>query len=179
MRTILRKFDEIGANVIGVLPKSLYRAFDLLCIVIRPSTCALAVAIVALIAYYSGQSEWLWSGVATLVMVPLSTIAKFATRRPRPVSMYTDAMKIKSYSFPSSHAYGAMLAGGFVSIFLISVIAGPLAYVLTTAVMAIVVIVGAARVYLGAHFPSDVLGGFLLAIVVLSGVIAMFNLEGF
>lgn len=70
-----------------------------------------------------------------------------------------------SYSFPSGHAAGSMILYGTL-IFLIPVIIQkkvfrPLIQILLAF---IIVSVGISRIYLGVHFPSDILGGFLLSL---------------
>ena len=177
MKTILRDFDETIGALTGRLPKYFYRPFEVLCLIVRPSSWALAVMLLTLFNYANGEKAWVWAGVAILALLPLSTVAKLVARRQRPVSIYTESMKIKSYSFPSSHAYSSMLAGGFVGIFLLS-LGGAAAFVFAPLILLVIVLVGIARVFLGAHFPSDVLGGFLLAIVILWLVNISFDLVG-
>jgi membrane-associated phospholipid phosphatase len=67
----------------------------------------------------------------------------------------------QGYGFPSSHAafYGAIA----ITIFFMDRTAGYIA-------MVIALIIGAARVFTGVHSPLDVLGGFLLALLVSSFV---------
>ena len=72
------------------------------------------------------------------------------------------------YSFPSGHAALSMVAYGIVAVLLARQRGLPswLRVVGIALAAALVVGIGISRVYLGAHFPSDVLGGWLLGAVI-------------
>lgn len=75
------------------------------------------------------------------------------------------------YSFPSGHALFAVLLGGVLVLLAESLVRRwRLRRVLQVAVVLVVLAVGASRVYLGAHWPSDVLGGYLLGVLALWGL---------
>lgn len=80
-------------------------------------------------------------------------------------------MRVKSYSFPSSHAYSAALAGGYLGLEVLH--AG--AWTASVLFAALIFLIGVSRVHVGAHYPSDVIAGWLLGaaatlIVVLAGL---------
>ena len=78
-------------------------------------------------------------------------------------------VKLQTYSFPSGHAVGATVFYGFAAILLWFYIASKLwRAVIGTAIVAVIVTVGFSRVYLGAHYPTDVLAGFLEGVAWLS-----------
>ena len=81
--------------------------------------------------------------------------------RPRPFTAHSTVHVLLSRStdpsFPSDHAAAAF------AIATIAILVRPR---LGTAVVLLAVIVGYARVYVGAHYPGDVLGGALVGIVV-------------
>ena len=112
----------------------------------------------------------LWKGRRTLAIgwmaataggVALDTVLKLAVHRTRPV-YGAEFLHGHSYSFPSGHAMGAMIGYGMLSYALTrTVVTGPARRALSHGVAAAAVLaVGVSRVYLGVHYPSDVLGGY-------------------
>ena len=95
--------------------------------------------------------------------------------RPRPSPDLVSVIEIKdSGSFPSGHAIFAIAFFGalfyFSSIYISHQILRRLAQV--TAV-AFILLTGVSRIYLGAHWPSDVLGGYLLGCFILAVLVPL------
>jgi len=81
-----------------------------------------------------------------------------------------------SLSFPSGHALFAMVFGGLLIVLASDIIRPvkirrPIQIGLALLILAI----GASRVYLGVHFPSDVLGGYLFGAMALLGLVWLRN----
>jgi undecaprenyl-diphosphatase len=98
-------------------------------------------------------------------------VMKIAIERARPDGFAL--FHLDTYSFPSGHATGAMALYGFVAYILCALY--PRKRVLWIAPASFIIfMIGASRVYLGVHFPSDVLGGFLVgSIWILIGISAV------
>nr|WP_286183580.1 phosphatase PAP2 family protein [Bacillus sp. ISL-55] len=66
------------------------------------------------------------------------------------------------YSFPSGHSMGSLIFYGLIAYFIVRSARKPFTKWMTTIVAGfLVVCIGFTRIYLGAHFPSDVLAGHL------------------
>jgi undecaprenyl-diphosphatase len=96
----------------------------------------------------------------------IENILKRAVHRTRPP--YGAAyLSGHSFSFPSGHATGSLI--GYTMLAYVLIIHWRTSRPLRTAIVAvaalIVLLVGISRIYLGVHYPSDVLGGWVTAAV--------------
>jgi undecaprenyl-diphosphatase len=113
-----------------------------------------------------------WLAITMAGALALDVALKFAFRRPRPQVFFGVAPH--SYSFPSGHAlcsfcfYG-VLAG------LIAARTRSRALRVAVGVIAatLVVAIGLSRIYLGMHYASDVVAGYLAAAVWVSGLLVL------
>jgi undecaprenyl-diphosphatase len=121
-------------------------------------------AVVALGMYWANRRREFLAAAGTLGILILSPILQLLVDRSRPPA---DLVGINApfggFSFPSGHAYQSFVFYGFL-IFLASVLVErtwPRRAV--QAFLALLILaIGVSRVYLGAHWPSDVLGAYLL-----------------
>jgi membrane-associated phospholipid phosphatase len=111
-------------------------------------------------AWLYHKKSWHWL-LALFIAVPggmlLNVALKYAFHRTRP-SFDDPLLILTTYSFPSGHTSGATLFYGMLAAYLISSLRGVATRTLIC-VMAIVMVllVGLSRIYLGAHYFSDVL----------------------
>ena len=105
--------------------------------------------------------------VITIVASGCNAILKQFLHRTRPDTLYVTAMRFKSYSFPSGHAFGSLLTFGLIAYLAAKHWDSPWNYITPIALGILILLIGLSRVHLGAHFPSDVIGGWLLAATVL------------
>lgn len=105
---------------------------------------------------------WLMLG-AVLGGVALNNLLKFAFARPRPDFVTCAAARVFTTSFPSGHAtlsaityltMGALLARMHPSLTI-------RIYLMLGAVF-LILLIGISRIYLGVHYPTDVLGGWCI-----------------
>ncbi len=99
----------------------------------------------------------------------LNTTVKGWIDSPRPTpDLVRVTERADGLGFPSGHSSGAMiLFGALAWISWQNISPGLLRMTAVAGSILIVFVVGAARIFTGAHWPSDVLGGYLLAIAAL------------
>lgn len=112
-----------------------------------------------------------WRRGAILVIVTmagaglLDTLLKLSFGRARPTPFFDYPLPV-SASFPSGHALFAASFFGGLAVLISHRVRHRLARVLVWALaLALITLVGASRVYLGVHYPSDVLAGYAIAVV--------------
>lgn len=86
-------------------------------------------------------------------------LLKYIIHLPRPTNIYHG---VSTYSFPSSHTTMNVVIYGFLSIMMVRQIAAKWRWVMFFAIAFIAFIIGFSRLYLGAHWFSDVLGGYFI-----------------
>jgi membrane-associated phospholipid phosphatase len=125
---------------------------------------ALLVLFIGFLAWWRlGKLEGIaiWSsGVISLV----DDLIKLAVNRPRPLPEQVQIIGINhGNGYPSSHAFFATIFLGFLAYLLFIKVKNRSWKILSLILLiALILLVGASRIYLGAHWPSDVLGGYLI-----------------
>ena len=102
--------------------------------------------------------------VLILVSVLINTIIKEIFAIPRPLDdivhpLYTSLAK--GFSFPSGHAQGSMTLWG-----LIIILNRKSVKIIITSIF-MILLISFSRLYLGVHFPTDILSGWVVGVVVL------------
>jgi len=106
--------------------------------------------------YCRAAGFWAMTVLGGLVGVQL---LKWLIHSPRPVAIYHGA---SAFGFPSGHTTMSVILYGFLAILLARGLSSTLRWGLFVAVLLISFIIAISRLYLGAHWLSDVLGGFFI-----------------
>ena len=120
---------------------------------------SLIVAVAAWLAWrrcWRTAAYWL---VVAAVAHGLVQIGKYALARPRPIALYSG---IERFSFPSGHTTVTTAVLGFLAFLLMRGQALRAQLAIASGAALYIALVAFSRVYLGAHWMSDVLGGMSL-----------------
>lgn len=120
--------------------------------------------------------------VALLIASVFSGIAanfllKVAFGRPRPEVEATLAETLTA-SFPSGHAMSAAITYGTVAFLVGRMATGAVRWLTWAGAAGLIVLIGLSRLYLGVHYPSDVLAGWLGGIGWTALLILIFHMLG-
>ena len=100
----------------------------------------------------------------------LNLLLKFSFARVRPASFF-DYPLPGSPSFPSGHAlYAASVFGGLAVLLTARIQNLLLQLAIWLVAISLILLVGLSRVYLGVHYPSDVLAGYAIGVVWVTAV---------
>jgi len=96
----------------------------------------------------------------------LDMVLKYSFRRPRPPAAYFGTPIPHSYSFPSGHALVFLCFFGILASLATARIRNLAARIVIWSVACgLIGMIGLSRIYLGVHYPSDVLAGYAAATV--------------
>ena len=96
----------------------------------------------------------------------LNKLIKIIIKRPRPSHLHL--IVAKGFSYPSGHAMGSMSLYGFLLYLVYKKIKNKyLKVFLITILIYIIITIGLSRIYLGVHYASDVIGGYLLSLSII------------
>jgi membrane-associated phospholipid phosphatase len=104
----------------------------------------------------------------------LNALVKLAVHRARPV-LPDPVAHANGLSFPSGHAQSAMVAASLLGLLALPRLHGAWRAVAVAAGVAWVLAIGFARVFLGVHFVSDVLAGYVLGAAWVAAMTAAFR----
>jgi undecaprenyl-diphosphatase len=131
-------------------------------------------AIVATVIFYRMRwrraAAWIVVTLAGALVIELAL--KFAFHRPRPMPFYGAVPH--TYSFPSGHSlFSFCFYGVLAGLLAVRLRSRALRRLLWVAAVLLILAVGFSRIYLGVHYPTDVLAGFLAAAVWTSTMIVL------
>ena len=114
-------------------------------------------------------------GLVLILALSSNILLKEIINRSRPLGEHM--VTVKTLSYPSGHAMVSMAFYGFL-IYLIAYfkINKILKVCLITVLALLILSIGISRIYLGVHYPSDVLGGYIAGIMWVTFCVLIFNL---
>ena len=113
--------------------------------------------------------------ISTTGGIVLTTILKAVFQRARP-ELFQSNYTASFYSFPSGHATVAVGFYGTLALLLALRLEGWKRWTVAAVGVALVLLIGFSRLYLGVHYPTDILAGYLSASVWVSTVGSAFLL---
>ena len=120
-----------------------------------------AIILLFVLGGWTGKKTAIVIAISMIVLVPIGVIAKDAVARPRPIIPKSDYLIAadSEFAFPSGHAL-IVSAGATVALLLFN--NTPRRIVVSLALTIEAALVCISRVYVGGHYPLDIVGGILL-----------------
>jgi undecaprenyl-diphosphatase len=135
--------------------------------------------LLAVVVYLFYRRGWRLSAVLLAVSTGgsavLTTVLKGVFKRARP-ELFDSGYDASFYSFPSGHATVAVGFYGMLTLVLTYRLRGRARWAVVVSGVLVVLLIGFSRLYLGVHYPTDILAGYLAALlwlVCVGGVYAL------
>lgn len=131
--------------------------------ILRGIAGALAIGLLA-----AGRRREGFVSAGVLALLFVSPLLQWLIDRPRPPADLLVIDPLSTPSFPSGHAYQSLIVFGLL-LGLVAVFINRtwLCRSLQVFLILLILAIGLSRIYLGAHWPSDVLGSYVIGILVL------------
>lgn len=158
----IKSFDIWGYNVIS---KSISEYMTPVAKVITRFGNAESLVLITIILFIIIKNKKIkW---AIPINLACSTILNFTLKniiqRPRPIEYRI--INANGYSFPSGHSMVSMAFYGFLIYLIYKNVKNKYIKVISILLLStLILLIGVSRIYLGVHYTSDVIGGFLLSI---------------
>jgi undecaprenyl-diphosphatase len=137
----------------------------------------LALLVVVVFLFY--RKGWKLSAILLIVSTAgsavLTTVLKSVFQRARP-ELFDSGYHASFYSFPSGHATVAVGLYGMLTLVLAYHLRGAARWAVVVLGISVVLLIGFSRLYLGVHYPTDVVAGYLAALLWLVCVGAVYAL---
>lgn len=138
---------------------------------------AIVIGIATVVLFFAIKNKRLSFAILGNIVGVLivNQVFKFLIQRPRPDEEYR-LIEQGGYSFPSGHSMCSMAFYGFLVYLAFRYIKNAKVRIFATAGLgALVLLIGFSRIYLGVHYASDVVAGFLLSLAYLIFYISLVN----
>ena len=166
-------FDDNIYNLLYSLRSS---SMDLIMKTITQFGNTIPVIIITLVLMITltSRKEVFLIGSNTILTVGSNQILKHIICRPRP--NHLRLIVENGYSFPSGHAMISICLYGLLIYLINKKIKNKILKVLLTIILILLILgIGISRIYVGVHYPSDVLAGYLLSLSILIFSITIVN----
>ena len=134
----------------------------------------LIILTILLIVVLKNKKVGLSICINLVVVTILNQLLKRLLQRPRPTEFRI--IEETGYSFPSGHSMVSMAFYGYLIYLIYRFVKNKyLKWISIVLLSLLICLIGISRIYLGVHYTSDVLGGFLISISYLVIYISAFN----
>ena len=171
--SLLAWFDAMVVSLAGMIPRAVTPFMNAVSILGNFYEDIIIIVVIAAWELMRRHYNRALVTILTLLAFPLFFVVKETVSRARPAGELVIATGLPGYSFPSGHAVTSAVAFGILAILAYSHLKRPWKYIVLAACLLLIFAIGVSRIYLGAHYPTDVVGGWLLALIVLSALRAL------
>lgn len=155
-------FDQYFYELVRKLESQFFDNYFVL--VTRLGNTLTIVVVVVLFMLLFRNKNSIILGLLTMNSAISNTVIKHIIRRERPVGL--KLVEQGGYSFPSGHTMIAVAVYGYLLYLVWTKITNKyLKYGLSILLSILIISIGISRVYVGVHFMSDVVAGFILSII--------------
>lgn len=161
----IQKFDDTIYNVISKIISNPLTIFFKIITTLGSGYAVIPICIIS-IRYFWKKKEARYIAVNLITIFFSNQLLKRIVERPRPEGFRI--VEELGYSFPSGHSMVSMAFYGFFVYLIYKKVKNKnIKWISISLIMLLILLIGISRIYLGVHYASDVLAGFVLSIAYL------------
>lgn len=158
--------DAVYKSVAGVMSEGLTGFMKLMTFIGSGWSITALAAAIPFFVFVSKKKKY----YRTALLIPLNIaigsllneILKQLFHRVRPDMLRL--VKVTDYSFPSGHSMNSMIFYGFLVYLMLKYLQPRIKYPAALILSLMIFLIGTSRVYLGVHYASDVIAGFIIGL---------------
>lgn len=162
MRSFIHTFDDTIDQHIEKWPGWLELPMTVISFFGQPIITVGTLVGIGIFGISNQQNDLIIATIIGIITIVINSLLKIGIGRDRPKTKYAANMWIDTFSFPSGHSCGAVVAFGLLTYLLLPYISPFLAFIVIILCLSLITAIGISRVYLGAHYASDVIGGWII-----------------
>lgn len=166
----LKQFQPIDQAILMVVAKLPRGATGLMTAASNVGTSGILIAVAVIwasVELFLKRPDRALVMMSSLIALPVYAVVKLAVHRARPVTDFVAKAGLHGESFPSGHSAGSFAVYCTLAYLVYRQLPSPWSKIGASLAVGLAVLIGFSRVYLGAHFPTDVIGGWLIASFIL------------
>lgn len=138
----------------------------------HPVICVGLAIIIGIIGEVCQNHQIVIAAIIVVAVVALNGLLKIVFHRARPSTYHTNSkLWFDIYSFPSGHTSGSTASFGLLAYITWQLTIAPYNVIAVCFLSALIIGVGLSRIKVGAHYPTDVIAGWLLGLIGLGVII--------
>lgn len=158
----IKNFDILGYNIISKAISEYVTPMAKMITKLGNAESLILITIILFLVIKNKRIKWAIP-INLVCSVILNLTLKNIIQRPRPIEYRI--IDENGYSFPSGHSMVSMAFYGFLIYLIYKNVKNKYIKVISILLLSmLILLIGASRIYLGVHYASDVIGGFLIAI---------------
>lgn len=165
MKSLISRFDKAVTKIIMRWPKWLVPIMRVFSLIGYPIVIVGLMIAIGIFGFVYGNNRIIISAIVAGIILAVNCLLKIIIHRTRPAGHKTKHLLwFDVYSFPSGHTSGSTVTLGLLAYLLLNTLISPLNFIITAILVLTIIGIGLSRVYVGAHYPTDVLVGWMLGL---------------
>ena len=171
MDMFVHQFDSSLRQMIQSWPDGLHVVMDALSTIGQPTVMLVVLVVIAACGFFGRNGRLVLATTCAGVVIAAGFVLKYLIERTRPDGALVSYPTLDPHSFPSGHALSALIVLGLCAYLAWHGLPRVWNAVVAAVLALCALLIGVSRIYLGVHYPTDVVAGWMLALCGLAVIV--------